>query len=38
MMPHEMDHLDEVLVLNHTDREARRRAMRRRRERLLVSS
>ena len=38
MMPHEMDHLDEVLVLDHTDREVRRRAMRQRRERLLVSS
>jgi len=38
MMPHEMDHLDEVLVLDHTDREARRRAMRQWRERLLASS
>ena len=33
---HEMDHLDGVLMLDRTDRESRKNAMREMRERLLA--
>ena len=36
MMQHETDHLDGVLMLDRTDRESRKRAMREWRERLLA--
>jgi peptide deformylase len=36
MMQHETDHLDGVLMLDRTDRDSRKRAMREWRERLLA--
>jgi peptide deformylase len=33
---HEIDHLDGVLILDRTDRESRKNAMREMRERMLV--
>jgi peptide deformylase len=38
MMQHEIDHLDGILMLDRTDRESRKRAMREWRERLLVQN
>jgi peptide deformylase len=38
ILQHEVDHLDGVLILDRTDREARKAAMREMRERLLAQS
>lgn len=38
ILQHEIDHLDGVLILDRTDRESRKEAMRELRERLLASS
>jgi peptide deformylase len=38
ILQHEMDHLDGILILNRTDRESRKVAMRELRERLLAQS
>jgi peptide deformylase len=38
ILQHEMDHLDGVLILDRTDRESRKAAMREMRERLLAQS
>jgi peptide deformylase len=38
ILQHEMDHLDGILILDRTDRESRKAAMREMRERLLAQS